>query len=129
MDKQVTYCTNCQKDVHFVITPAHPQHAHACIPDGDQVVCLNFGEKCEGDRCPLSGLPTKAMGIRLARTDEARDPPWSLIHGVCEECDFPTEFKVLDDETGCCTVCGSINRLTLLKLDDGSYVVATSKEA
>jgi hypothetical protein len=128
MDKHMTYCAQCQKDVHFVVTPAHPHHGHASLPDGNQVVCLDFGQPCDGGMCPLSGLPPIVMGVRLARSGEEKAEPWSIVHAVCEECSFPTEFKVLDADTGLCTVCGSVNRLTLLKLDDGSYVATTNKE-
>ncbi len=124
----MTYCTQCEKDVRFVITPAHEHHGHANLPDGNQVVCLDFGRGCDGGLCPLSGLPPMVMGVRLARSGEDKAEPWNLVHAVCEECSFPTEFKVLDDQTGLCSVCGSVNRLALLKLDDGSYVAATRKE-
>jgi hypothetical protein len=68
------------------------------------------------------------MGVRLARSGEGKTEPWSVVHAVCKECSFPTEFKVLNAESGLCTVCGSVNRLALLKLDDGSFVAATNKE-
>ena len=128
MDKHMTYCTHCQKDVHFVVTPAHPHHGHASLPDGNQVVCLDFGRACDGGLCLLSGLPPIVMAVRLARSGEEKTEPWSVVHAVCKECSFPTEFKVLDAESGLCTVCGSVNRLALLKLDDGSFVAATNKE-
>lgn len=128
MNKHMTYCAHCQKDVHFVVTPSPAHNGHATLPDGNQVVCLDFGHACEGGLCPLSGLPPMVMGVRLARSGEAKGEPWSVVHAVCEECSFPTEFKVLDAKSGLCTVCGSVNRLVLLKLDDGSYVVSTGKE-
>ena len=128
MDKHATYCTHCQKDVHFVVTPAHAHHSHANLPDGNQVVCLDFGECCEGGVCPLSGLPPVAMGVRLARSGARKTEPWAIVHAVCEECSCPTEFKVLDENSGLCSVCGSVNRLVLLKLRDGSYVATTRKE-
>jgi len=127
VNKHMTYCSHCQKDVQFVVTPSPGHHAHANLPDGSQVVCLDFGTACDGNLCPLSGLPAIVMGIRLARSEEERVEPWSVVHAVCEECSFPTEFKVLNAETGLCTVCGSVNRLALLKLDDGSYIAASGK--
>jgi len=127
VDKHSTYCTHCQKDVHFVVTPSPAHDAQANLPDGNQVVCLDFGECCDGGACPLSGLPPVAMGVRLARSGVRKSEPWALVHAVCEECSFPTEFKVLDDKSGLCSVCGSINRLVLLKLNDGSYVATSSQ--
>jgi len=128
MDRHSTYCGHCQKDVHFVVTPSPSHHAQANLPDGNQVVCLDFGECCDGGVCPLSGLPPVAMGVRLARSGVRKTEPWAVVQAVCEECSFPTEFKVLDEQSGLCSVCGSVSRLVLLKLRDGSFVATTRKQ-
>jgi hypothetical protein len=126
--KEMTFCAHCKKYVHFVVRQPPAHQGHANLPDDDEVVCLDFGEPCEGTICPLSGLPQVVMGIRLGRSGEERTGGWSVVNAVCEECSFPTELKVLDENSGLCTVCGSVNRLALLKLADGSYVAATGKE-
>lgn len=128
MKKHMTYCSHCEKDVHFVVTRSPAHEGHANLPDGGQVVCLDFGEQCENSVCPLAGLPSIVMGIRLARSGEEKTGGWSIVHAVCEECSFPAEFKMLGDDKGVCSVCGSVNPLTLLTLDDGSLVAATRKQ-
>lgn len=127
MNKRSTYCTHCQKNVHFVMTPT-PHDGQANLPEGHEVVCLDFGEACGGGICPLSGLPPIFMGIRLGRSGEERTEPWTVVNAVCEECSMPTELKVLDEKHGLCSVCGSTNRLVLIRLDDGSYVAGTGQQ-
>lgn len=128
MESRSTFCTHCKKDVHFVLTPSHPKQGHANLPDGNEVVCLDFGQSCEGGVCPLSGLPPIVMGVRLAQSGESKTGGWSIVYAVCEECELPAEFKVLGPESGVCSVCGTVNRLALLKLEDGSYVASTGTE-
>ncbi|MEN8144272.1 MAG: hypothetical protein ABFS14_04915 [Gemmatimonadota bacterium] len=127
MNKESTFCTHCQKDVHFVMTPTH-HDGQANLPEGHEIVCLDFDEACEGGICPLSGLPPIFMGVRLGQSGEERAEPWTVVNAVCEECNMPTELKVLDQKRGLCSVCGSINRLVMIRLQDGSYVAGTGQQ-
>jgi DNA-directed RNA polymerase subunit RPC12/RpoP len=126
MEKRTTYCSHCKKDVSLVMTLQPIQHGgHANVPDGHELVCLDFGRACEGGRCPLSGLPTVVMGVRLARSELTGSEPWETVHGVCESCGFPSELAMVGEASARCTLCGSVNRVVLLKLDDGTRVAAT----
>lgn len=126
-EQRTTYCPQCQKQVHFVLTRAS-YGGHANLPDDSQLVCVDFGEGCAGEVCPISGLPAIVMGVRLARSEEQKAEPWPTAHAVCEGCGNAVELEVLDDRHGFCPVCKTTNTLILMHLDDGSYVAATRKE-
>ena len=68
VETRKTYCTHCQKEVLVAISPAAPRSGHANLPDHDEVVCLDFGDKCDGEVCPLSRFRPVVMGVRLARS-------------------------------------------------------------
>ena len=128
MNTHTTYCDHCQKEVSFIVTPSSAHGGQANLPEGGQLVCLDFGRSCDGNICPLSGLPPMVMGVRLAMSGEEPTEEMESVHGVCESCGFPTELAVINERQGVCRVCGSVNRLVLLKPDDGSYVAATGSE-
>jgi len=128
MDTHTTYCSHCQKDVSFIVTSSSRPGGQANLPEGGQLVCLDFGRSCDGNICPLSGLPPVVMGVRLVMSGKEGTEKMESVHGVCESCGFPTELAVINERQGVCQVCGSTNRLVLLELDDGSYVAASATE-
>ena len=65
------------------------------------------------------------MGVRLARSELPKKEPWETVHAVCESCGFASELAMVDTASARCTLCGSINRVVLLELDDGTRVAAT----
>lgn len=123
-EQRQTYCAHCQKQVHFVLTKAS-YGGHANLPDDRQLVCLDFGEACTGDVCPLSGLPALVMGVRLARSEEPKVEPWQTVHALCDGCETVTDMEVLDGGHAFCPVCKTTNTLVMIHMDDGTYVAAT----
>jgi hypothetical protein len=123
MDTQFAFCSACDRPVRIAITPA-PTHEGQPMPnDGPEVVCLEFGEKCTGEFCPMFGLPSILMGVRLARS-ELREEGWRTINAPCDGCGTVQELQVLSDTHAHCPVCGTVNQYLILRTDDGAFVAA-----
>jgi hypothetical protein len=123
MKTQLAYCSACDQQVRIMVTPAPLHEGHANLPD-PEVVCLDFGEKCTGALCPMFGLPSIVMGVRLARSG-LRAEPWTTVSAMCQGCGQLSDLQIIDRETAHCTVCGTTNRLIRLKGDADDYVITT----
>lgn len=123
-----TYCTHCQKEVLVAVTPAPPRSGHANLPDHEEVVCLDFGDKCDGDICPLSHYRPVVMGVRLARSGLRPEEEWETVRAQCEGCGQVSEMEVLDKDHAYCTLCGTTNTWMILGLDDDGHVVVTGRK-
>lgn len=126
MSEQTTYCPACKKQVRFTMTRSPQYGGHANVRDTD-VVCLDFGQQCTNDVCPLAGLPPIVMGVRLARSG-AKTSGWKTVTAVCDACERTAELQVLDENYAFCPLCQSTNRLVMVKLEDESYVAVTGRE-
>lgn len=107
------FCPTCQHPVKVTTTEDH-HDAHATLPDGHQLVCLDFAEGCCEGPCPLSGTAGIVMGVRLARS-HLRDETFRLATVWCEGCQEAREMEVLDAHYAFCPVCGSTNRMVTLE--------------
>ena len=120
-----TYCSHCQKEVLVAIKAAPPRGGQANLPDHDEVICLDFGDKCDGEVCPLSKYRPVVMGVRLARSGLREE--WSSVRAQCEGCGQVSELKVLDREHAFCSLCGTTNTWMALELDGDGHVVVTGR--
>ena len=121
-----TYCTHCQKEVLVAITPGAPRGGQANLPDHDEVVCLDFGDKCDGEVCPLSRYRPVVMGVRLARSGLREE--WGTVKAQCEGCGQVSELKILDGDHAFCSLCGTTNTWMVLELDDSGQVAVTGRK-
>jgi len=125
MSTSTVFCDVCDRDVHLTCT-AEPLHqGEANLPDAPELVCLTFGSRCAGNRCPISGLPTVVMGVRLARSQVPAEEPQRTIHMHCGGCEQLTEMNILDNVYAFCPACGTTNRWFQLNMGEEEYVVAT----
>ena len=123
MEEQRVYCPGCNHKVKLVITDGHPD-GQANLPEGAQVVCLDFQEGCSEGKCPVTGKPGVVMGVRLART-HLNDESFRTVHGECASCGFLSELEMLDDEHAVCPLCNTTNTYVLVTLEDGQSVAVT----
>lgn len=123
MSEQFVYCPGCNHKVRLVLTEAHV-HGHANLPEGAQLVCLDFGEGCSEGACPLTGRPGVVMGMRLARS-HLNDEAFRTIHGECGSCGQLVELEMLDGEHAVCPVCEATNTYLVVDLEDGEAVAVT----
>jgi len=128
MERRTVYCTACDKEVELALSPAALHRGQASLPDGQELVCLDFGSRCTGERCPMFGYPTVVMGVRLARSGLA---PEQLEHvrAPCDGCGNVQELEVVDADRAHCPACGTINTWRLIRLDGGEYVAVTGRRA
>ena len=122
-----TYCTHCQKEVDVTLSQSAPRSGQANLQESDEVVCLDFGDRCDGEICPLSNLSPVVMGVRLARSGLREE--WTTVRAQCEGCGLVSDLKVLDKDHAFCPLCGTTNTWMVLELDgDGKVAVAKKKE-
>jgi hypothetical protein len=126
-ETQKTYSAHCQKEVLVAISPAAPRGGQANLPSHDELVCLDFGDKCDGEVCPLSRYRPVAMGVRLARSGLRSNEEWKLVRAQCEGCGQVSELEVVDMDHAYCTLCGTTNTWMVLALDDEGEVVVTGR--
>lgn len=114
------YCSARDQNVRVAMSEEPTHEGQANLHDVE-VICLDYGENCTGDFCPAFGLPRVLMGVRLARSGEARDS-LPAITAKCQGCDALTALTVVDEKVAVCTVCGSTNRWYHIETDDGEFV-------
>lgn len=122
-DVQQVYCPGCNHKVRLTQTEAPPRSGHANLPDGAELVCLDFGEGCSEGRCPLTGSPGMVMGVRLAKS-HLNDEVFSTITARCDSCQMVAEMEILNDKYAFCPLCESTNRWVMLRI--GSERVAVT---
>jgi hypothetical protein len=120
-----TYCTHCKKEVHVTVSRTAPRGGHANLPDHDEIVCLDFGDECDGEVCPLSRYRPVVMGVRLAKSGLREE--WTTVTAQCEGCGQISEMKVLDREHAFCPLCGTTNTWMVLELDDNGKVAVARR--
>ena len=123
MEEQRVYCPGCNHKVKLVITDGHPE-GQANLPEGAQVVCLDFKEGCSEGRCPVTGKPGVVMGVRLAKA-HLNDEGFRTVHGECAACGFLAELEVLDEEHAMCPLCNTVVSYVMVALEDGHSVAVT----
>lgn len=123
-DVDHVFCPGCEHEVRLTVTEAH-HDGQANLPEGGQVVCLDFGAGCSDRRCPLTGSPGVVMGVRLARS-HLHDEAFESVTATCGACGQLAEMEILDDSYAFCPVCGSTSRWVVLDLGSGDQVFVTT---
>lgn len=124
VERSTVYCTACKQQVNLTFTAAPAHGGEANLPDGPELVCLTFGSRCAAETCPVSGLPSVVMGVRLARSGMDPEVPWRTVEMRCGGCERITTMEVVDNVHAFCTDCGTTNRWFKLNLGDEEYLVA-----
>ncbi|MGD2121645.1 MAG: hypothetical protein PVJ76_07865 [Gemmatimonadota bacterium] len=122
-----TFCTHCDKEVQVVVSPGTPRNGQANLQESDEVVCLDFGNRCDGDVCPLSRCRPVVMGVRLARSGLREE--WTTVRAECEGCGLVSDLKILDREHAFCPLCGTTNTWMILEFDDQGRVAVTGRKS
>lgn len=120
------YCTHCQKDVLVTLSAVPPRGGQANLPDHHEAVCLDFGQECDGEVCPISRQRPVVMGVRLARSGLREE--WTTVRAQCEACGQVSDLEVLDAEHAYCTLCSTTNSWMVLELEDDGRVVVTGRK-
>jgi hypothetical protein len=122
MDTHLAYCSACDQEVRIAVKPLPLHGGQANLADDGEIVCLEFGEKCTGQFCPMFGLPSVMMGVRLARS-ELRSEGWKIVKGLCDGCNQVTEMQLIDRTHAFCTVCHTTNACTIVTAGEDDYML------
>ncbi|HEX6322862.1 MAG TPA: hypothetical protein VFZ36_03980 [Vicinamibacterales bacterium] len=123
MSVQITkaYCSACDHDVRIAVLPGPVHGGQAETGDTPEVVCLDFGTSCTGAMCPMFGLPSLLMGVRLAQSG-LREEPWKTVRAPCQGCGNVVDHQVIDATHLLCPECNSRSRYVRVQADDEDYV-------
>lgn len=73
MDVRMAYCSACDRNVRVVHKPGVDSAGKPAA--ASDLVCLEYGESCTGDLCPLFDIPSEQMRKNLDRPREERGRP------------------------------------------------------
>jgi hypothetical protein len=105
------FCNACDREVRVMITDAPLLDGQATLHD-EEVVCLEIGEKCTGNLCPLGAVEPNAMVARIVRNGLPLDGLRTLL-AECPTCSRMTEMVLYGGGRAACTECGSPARWTV----------------
>lgn len=115
------YCPGCSRAVQLVESTPH-RSGQANLPDGAELVCLDFGVGCTDGKCPVTGAAGIVMGVRLAKSHLA-DDHFETIQAKCQACGHVADMEVLDDEYVFCPLCETTSRWAVLTLESGKVAL------
>jgi hypothetical protein len=105
MKSHKLFCSACDREVNVMITDAPMFDGPITLRD-EEVICLEIGDKCTGNLCPLGAAQPNAMVARIVRNGLPLDGLRTL-KSPCPACDRETEFVLYGDGRAACTECGS----------------------
>jgi hypothetical protein len=98
------YCSGCDRDVPVLAEDPLDHEAQANVHD-PQLVCLEIGDWCTGQLCPLGAAEPSAMVARLVRSGESLEG-LTLVAAWCPVCERRTELALYGGDRAACTECG-----------------------
>lgn len=105
MQTQTIYCDACEHQVHVLITDAPTADGQASLHD-PELVCLDVGERCAGNKCPIGASAPDEMVRRLIHEALPLEG-MHKIHGVCPTCELEADMVLHSGGKATCTACGT----------------------
>ena len=105
MKKSQLFCSACDRQVHVMISEA-PLGEHQATVHDDELICLEIGEHCTGNLCPLGAAEPNAMVGRLIHEGLSTDG-LRKVKATCPSCGIEAEFVLYGKGRASCTVCGT----------------------
>ena len=105
MKSQTAYCSACDRDVQIVITDEPSQDGHANLMDAE-IVCLEIGNKCTGELCPIGATSPTVMAARLVRNG-LQTIMHPVIDAMCDRCGKVTPHAIIEPSHATCVDCGA----------------------
>jgi hypothetical protein len=104
MKTQIAYCSACDRDVHIVVTDEPSQDGHANLHESE-VVCLEVGQSCTGNLCPIGAAPAVVMASRLVHSGLPMTGERVTAH--CPGCERRTSHIFIPPALSSCEECGT----------------------
>jgi hypothetical protein len=111
MRELIMHCSARDQDVHVIVTDDPMHDTQASVHDSE-LICLEIGEKCSGNMCPICAVPAEVVDVRLAKSG-LRPEVRRKIVGHCPACDRDTELLVSSGGYVTCTECETTRRWTV----------------
>lgn len=67
------YCSACDQEVRVTLKPGYEGEGVPSARDAEAVVCLEHGERCTGEMCPVFDVPTERMKAELEELEGQSD--------------------------------------------------------
>lgn len=64
IDAHLAYCSGCDRKVRVVVNPRVAREGRE--PTAEDLICLEHGDTCTGDLCPLFDVPSTEMKARYS---------------------------------------------------------------
>ena len=64
VDAHLAYCSGCDRKVRVIVNPRVAKEGREPTPN--DLICLEHGDSCTGDLCPLFDVPSTEMEDRYA---------------------------------------------------------------
>jgi hypothetical protein len=111
MKSHQLFCSACDREVRVMITDAPRMEEPATLHD-EEVVCLEIGEQCTGNLCPIGATAPNAMVSRIIRNGLPLEN-LRTVRSVCPSCGLENEMVLYGEGRAACTMCGSPARWTV----------------
>lgn len=72
METQLAYCSACDRQVRVAANAEAGKWPDPGDIDPHELVCLEYGESCTGELCPIFRLPVEKMRENYQRTMKER---------------------------------------------------------
>ena len=109
MQRQIAYCSVCDRDVQLVVTDGLSHEGQANLHEGE-IVCLEVGDRCASCHCPVSDAQPAVMASRLISNglQTAANPVVTLS---CDRCGGRTRHVLIEHSWSTCNDCGATTPL------------------
>lgn len=114
MKTQTAFCSACDRDVRILVGEEPLHDAQANVGDAE-IVCLEIGEQCTGNLCPVGAVSPTAMMVRKVRSG-VRSVLQPIVKAECDECSRVTDYYIVSPEYATCGECGCTTPREHLKL-------------
>jgi hypothetical protein len=104
------YCSARDQNVRVAVTDEPMHDTQASVVDSE-LICLEVGDQCTGNLCPVCAIPLEAVDARLAKSG-LRPEIRRRVSGYCDSCDRDAELVVSSGGYVTCTECGTTRRWT-----------------
>ena len=109
MISRQVFCSACDREVRVLMAEPTLTDGQATLPDAE-VVCLEIGEKCTGNFCPIGAAAPDAMVGRMLRNGL---PLAGLrtVRKVCPSCGLEADLVLYRGNRAVCSTCGGHARI------------------
>lgn len=105
MKNHQIFCSACDRQVRVLITEPPTYDGRAPLHD-EELVCLEIGNKCTGNMCPLGAAEPAEMVRRIVRNGVPLES-LNTVTTRCPGCGGEAEFVLYGGGRATCTACGT----------------------